>query len=216
MKEKVVLIGGGGHCKVVIDAIKKQNKYDIVGITDKKNMGSKILDVPVIGHDDILNQLLNKGVTNALITVGSVKNNIPRLNLYNELCKLGFDFVNVIHPKAIMGEEVVLGKGNVVLAGCIINSCAVIGNNCIINTGSIVEHDCVIGDHVHIAPGAKVAGGVKIGKASYIGLGANVIQGIKIGENCIIGAGAVVINDIPDNSLAVGIPAKVIKRIRVI
>lgn len=213
MKEKVVLTGGGGHCKVVIDAIKKEGIYEIFGITDLKNTGNYILGVKIIGTDDILEQLLYKGITNALITLGNLKCNTCRVNLFNKLCELGFSLINVLHPGAIIGEEVSLGKGNVILAGSIINSCTSIGDNCIINTGSIVEHDCIVESHVHISPGVKLAGGVKVGESTHIGMGANVIEGVAIGENCIIGAGAVVISDIPDNSMAVGVPAKVIKEV---
>ncbi len=213
MREKVVLTGGGGHCKVVIDAIRKEGIYEIFGITDLKNTGSEILGIKIIGTDDILEELLYKGITSALITLGHMKCNTRRVHLFNKLCELGFSLINVLHPGAIIGEEVSLGKGNVILAGSIINSCTSIGSNCIINTGSIVEHDCIIENHVHISPGVNLAGGVKVGENTHIGMGADVIEGVTIGKNCIIGAGAVVIGDIPHNSVAVGIPAKVIKEV---
>ncbi|WP_069650357.1 acetyltransferase [Caloranaerobacter ferrireducens] len=211
MKEKVILIGGGGHCKVVIDAIKRENRYEIVGITDIRSIGEKVLNVPIIGNDSKLQEIRNSGINKALITLGSIKDNSYRISLYDKVKRIGFSFINVIHPQAIIGEQVFMENGNVILPGVIINACTRIGNNCIINTGSIIEHDCVIGDHVHISPGVKIAGGVKIGKGSFIGIGSTIIQGVKIGNNVTIGAGAVVIEDIPDNAIVVGIPAKNIK-----
>lgn len=211
MKEKVVLVGGGGNCKVVIDVLRQNDTYEIFGITDVDGGGRVILGIPVIGTDEVLGELYHQGIRHGLITLGSVGNNGPRIRLFNKLKALGFHLINAIHPKAILGEGLVLGEGNMVMAGSMINPCVIIGNNCIINTGSIIEHDCIIGDHVHIAPGAKLSGGVKVGSGAHVGLGANIIQGISIGAHAIIGAGAVVTKDVPDCCVAVGVPAKVIK-----
>jgi UDP-perosamine 4-acetyltransferase len=211
MNNKLVLVGGGGHCKVVIDMLVKEDKYEIVGITDIRNIGNTVFNVPIIGEDSILAEIFQNGVTNALITIGSVKNNEFRKQLYNKVKQLGFKLITVIHPQAIIGFNVKIEEGSVVLASSVINADTRIGSNCIINTGSIIEHECIIGDHVHISPGVKIAGGVSIGDKSFIGIGSTVIQGVNIGKNVTIGAGSVVINDIPDNVVALGVPAKIIK-----
>ncbi len=211
--ENIVLIGAGGNCKVVVDILKRD--YNIVGVTDiDVNMHGKLVyGTKVLGNDDILEKLFEQEIANALVTLGSIGNYQIREKLYLKGKKIGFKFVNAISVYSIISESVIIGKGNIVMDGAIIHSDTIIGNNTIINTGSIVEHDCKIDDYVHISPGAMIAGGVTIGKGTHIGLGSNIIQGTTIGKNCIIGAGAVVINDIPDNSLAVGVPAKIIKKV---
>lgn len=209
--DKVILLGAGGHCKVVVDIL--QDRYDIVGVTDIDitKHGKKFYGVKVLGNDDVLVEIYNKGIKNALLTLGSVRDNTAREKLFNYAKNIGFNMVNAISNQCILSKSVMLGEGNVILPGVIINACTRIGSNCIINTGSIIEHDCIIEDHVHISPGVKIAGGVKIGKGSFIGIGCTIIQGVKIGNNVTIGAGAVVIEDIPDNAIAVGVPAKIIK-----
>lgn len=208
--EKIVLIGGGGHCKVIIDILRKGNKYEIVGICDR-NVGDKIMGVPVIGDDSVLPQLLKSGIKNAFICIGALGNPQKRINIMNNLVELGFKLPTVIHPKAIISEEVLIEDGTCVMAGAVINAGAKIGKLSIINTSSVVEHDCVIEQNVHISPRACICGSVTIRSNTHIGAGSTIIQEIKIGKNSIIGAGAVVIRDIEDNSKAVGVPAKIIK-----
>lgn len=208
--EKIVLIGGGGHCKVIIDILRKEKKYEIVGICDR-NVGEKIMGVPVIGDDSVLPQLLKSGVENAFICIGALGNPHKRIKIMNNLMELGFKLPTAIHPEAVISEEVLIEEGTCVMAGAVINAGSKIGKLSIINTSSVVEHDCVIERNVHISPRACICGNVKIGCNSHIGAGSTVIQGIKIGGNSTIGAGAVVIRDIKDKSKAVGVPAKIIK-----
>jgi UDP-perosamine 4-acetyltransferase len=209
----VVLIGAGGHAKVVIELLKKTADIEIIGLIEKDStsIGKKLMDVPVIGTDEQLANMFNNEITSVLITVGSVGDNTPRKKLYDNLKQLGFSYINAVHPSAILSGYATLGEGNTLMAGSIIGPGAEIGNNVIVNTGSIIEHDCRIGDHVHIAPGVKLSGGVQIGSCAHLGTGATVIQNIKIGANCLIGAGTVVISDIPDNAVMVGNPGRVIK-----
>lgn len=211
--QKVVLIGAGGHAKVVIEFLKKRTDIEIVGLIEKDNhlVGEKLLGISIIGTDEQLISLLNTGITHALVTVGGIGDNSIRKKLYDQIKSLGFSFLNAIHPMAIVSEYANLENGNTVMAGAMIGPDTTIGNNVIINTGAIVEHDCIIGDHSHIAPGAKVAGGVVIGSGAHVGIGATIIQGKRIGCNALIGAGAVVIHDIPDSAVVVGVPGKVIK-----
>ena len=212
-RKKLVLIGGGGHCKVVISQLRRLDEFEIVGITDNhKHEETVIAGSTVIGKDEKLKELYEKGVHYALITIGSVKDNTKRHKLFNIAKEIGYKIPIVISPFAVVDATVKIDEGTVVMPHCTINPDVHIGKNCIINTGAIIEHDCKIGDHVHIAPGVHISGGVEIGDMSFIGIGSTVIQGIKIGKNVTIGAGAVIVNDIPDNVIAVGNPGRVINK----
>jgi len=195
-KKKIVLIGGGGHCKVVISILKNLDNFEIVGIVDNYKEESFISGIKIIGTDDDLKDIYKSGIHNALITVGSIKDNT--------------NFPVIISPEAIVDKSVKIDEGTVIMPGSIINIDSSIGKNCIINTGAIIEHDCKIGNHCHIAPGVHISGEANIGGLSFIGIGATIIQGINIGKNVTIGAGSVVIKDIPDNIIAIGNPAKII------
>lgn len=210
-KKKIVLIGGGGHCKVVISILKKIDNFEIAGIVDNYKADSFINKIKTIGTDDDLKDIYKSGIHNTLITVGSIKDNTKRYRLFNMAKEIGYKFPVIISPEAIVDESVKIGEGTVIMPGSIINIDSSIGKNCIINTGAIIEHDCKIGDNCHIAPGVHISGAVNIGELSFLGIGVTIIQGIKIGKNVTIGAGSVVIKDIPDNVIAVGNPAKIIK-----
>lgn len=208
--KKIVLIGAGGHCKVIIDIIKSRNEYEIVGITDKDNSKS-VLNVPVIGDDSVLSRIHNSGVEYAFICIGALDNIKIRNNLYSKLKTIGFKLPVLLHETAIISPFSDIRSGTCIMAGVIINPGTTIGENCIVNTGSVVEHDCKIGVNTHISPNVSIAGGVKIGNNTQVGIGSSIIQGRIIGNDVTIGAGSVVITDIKDNSLAVGVPAKIIK-----
>lgn len=210
--DKIILIGAGGHCKVIIDIIKSTRNFKIVGITDANTQEEQILGVPIIGNDDILEDLYYQGVKNAFVCIGALNNIAIRDKIYYNLKKIGFKIPKLIHKDAIVSPYSKISNGTCVMAGAIVNAGAIIGENCIINTGSIIEHDCFIDRNTHISPGALLAGGCKIGCNSHIGMGSTIIQGTKIGDNVMIGAGAVVLNNIEDNVIAVGVPSKTIKR----
>lgn len=210
--EKIVLVGAGGHCKVIIDIIKSTGEYEIVGITDKEASVDTILGIPIIGNDDILQDLYCEGVNNAFICIGALNNISVRDSIFDKLKDIGFKIPKLIHSKAIVSPYATINDGTCVMAGTIINPGVNIDENCIINTGSVIEHDCYIGKNTHISPGSLLAGGCKVGYNCHIGIGATVIQERKIGNNVVIGAGAVVVRDIEDNVTAVGVPAKTIKR----
>jgi UDP-perosamine 4-acetyltransferase len=199
MKKKIVLIGAGGHCKVIIDAIKLKNKFSIYGITDfKLAKKTKILGVTVLGKDEMLPGIFKKGIKYAFIGVGSVGDCSIRKRIDKELVKIGFKLPVIIHPRAIKAKDVKIGDGTFVAAGSVINPGTRIGRNAIINTSSSIDHDCEIGDFVHIAPGVTLSGDVKVGSEAHIGTGANVIQCIKIGKSAKIKAGTLVTGDVAD------------------
>lgn len=209
-KKNIILIGGGGHCKVVISILKKINNFEITGIVDNYKAENFTSGIKIIGTDDNLKDVYKNGVYNALITVGSTKDNAKRYSLFNMAKEIGYEFPVIISPEAIVDKSIRIDEGTVIMQGSIINIDSSIGKNCIINTGAIIEHDCEIEDHCHIAPGVHISGSVEVGELSFIGIGATIIQGIKIGKNVTIGAGSVVIKDIPDNVIVLGNPAKII------
>jgi len=211
-KKKIVLIGGGGHCKVVISILKKLDNFEIAGIVDNYKAASFISGIKIIGADDDLRDIYKNGIHDALITVGSTKDNIKRYRLFNMAREIGYKFPVIISPEAIVDESVRIDEGTVIMPGSIINIDSFIGKNCIINTGAIIEHDCKIGNHCHIAPGVHISGEAIAGELSFLGIGATIIQGIKIGKNVTIGAGSVVIKDIPENVISVGNPTKIISK----
>lgn len=208
--KKIVIVGAGGHCKVIMDIINSTSEYKILGITDI-NINGKLLDVPILGKDNMLQEIYDSGIKYAFIGIGALDNINVRNLIYNKLKKIGFNLPILIHKRAIISPYAKIGEGTCVMPGAIVNSGAVISENCIINTGSVVEHDCRIEYNTHVSPNSSIAGGVNIGFNTHIGIGSSIIQSKVIGNNVTIGAGAVVIDDIPDNSTAVGVPAKVIK-----
>lgn len=211
-QKKLILVGGGGHCKVVLSQIKKLKEFEVVGIVDNyKPVGSSINGVNIIGTDEDLPKFYKEGIIYALITVGSVQDNSKRYNLFKLVKDIGYSLPIIISPTAIIDETVKIGEGTVIMPNCIVDANSYIGENCIINSNTTIGHDCVINNNCHIAPGVNIAGSVEIEELSFIGIGATIIQGIKIGKNVTIGAGSIVSKNIFNNMITVGYPAKVIK-----
>lgn len=167
--EKILLVGGGGHCKSVIDVIEQQNIYSIVGIVDKKELiGTKVLGYEVIGCDDDLDELFNK-YKNACITVGHIKSNKLRIKLFNKVKKIGFSLPAIISPLAYVSKHAEIMDGSIVMHHALINANAKIGKNCIINTKSLIEHDVEISDNCHISTGTIINGGCFVKDNSFMG-----------------------------------------------
>lgn len=207
----ILLLGGGGHCKSVIDSIIQTNKFNIVGILDKSGkIGSTVNGVKIVGDDHNMISYYQQGIKNVFITVGSIGDTFLRLKLQKKAKEIGFEFPTIIDPTAIISSNAKIGEGTFVGKGSIINTDVSVGEFCIINTGVIVEHDCQIEEFCHIAPGTTLSGGVKIGSKSHIGTNSTVIQNIEIGSHTLIGAGSVVIKDIGNNKRAYGNPCKVV------
>lgn len=207
--EKIILLGGGDHCRTIIDTIKTSHSYEIVGIIDlKENIGKYINGIEVLDSDNNLIKYKEAGVDNAFVTVGSIGNPNIRINLYNIAYKIGFKFPAIVDQSAILSEDIKIGNGTFVGKGAIINVKSIIGSNCIINSGSIIEHDCNIGNFVHISPGVTLCGGVEVGENTHVGANSTVIQYKTIGKNVIIGAGSVVLKNIKSNIKAYGNPCE--------
>jgi sugar O-acyltransferase (sialic acid O-acetyltransferase NeuD family) len=188
MKDKLLIIGAGGHGKVVADIAKQMNRWRSISFLDDKELTGQI-GLEVIGTTNEM----DKFVDNHEFVV-AIGNNEKRRTYIHRLEKLGASLPIIKHPSAIISDQVKIGYGTVIMPGVIINCCAEIGKGCIINTGAIVEHDCVIGDFVHLSPGSKLGGGVIIKSGSWLGMGCVVKNQITIIDDCIIGAGAVMLD----------------------
>lgn len=209
---KLLLIGGGGHCKSVLDAILNNNEYAEIGIIEKKeDFHGDILGINIIGGDSELEYYYNEGYKYAFITVGNVESPMVRIRLYELVNNIGFIIPNIIDASACvsrfasLGKGIFIGKKTVVNAGSSISDCA------IVNTSSVIEHDCTIEEFVNVGPGAVLCGNVRVGKNSYIGAKSVIKQKLNIGSNTIIGMGSVVTKSMPSNVLAYGNPCVVIK-----
>lgn len=180
MKPQLLLIGGGGHCKSVIDVIEQQSKYQIAGIIDKKELvGTEVLGYKIIGTDEDLPSL-KKQFSYALITVGHIKSNAARVNLFETLKKLAFNMPVIISSLAYVSRHASVDEGTVVMHGAIINPHAKIGKNCIVNTKALIEHDAVIEDNCHISTGAIINGGVVVKANTFFGSNATSKEHITI------------------------------------
>jgi sugar O-acyltransferase (sialic acid O-acetyltransferase NeuD family) len=210
-----LILGGGGHAKVLIDSIQASGSIDGFGILDSDPdlWGTKVLGVPVLGTDEMIGELVSQGAQNFIVGLGSVGDNGPRRRLYELGLEHGLSPLDIRHPSAVCSTFASIQPGTLVGPGAVINADAEVRANVILNTGTIVEHDCVIGDHVHVSSGATLAAAVRVGLLAHIGAGATVRQGIRIGEGAIVGAGAVVVRDVASWTVVVGVPAQVLKRV---
>ena len=180
MKEKIVLIGGGGHCHSVIDIIEQENKYEIIGIVDiKENIGKKVLNYEVIACDDDLETIF-KTCKNAIITVGQIESNQIRVKIYNKLKQIGFNLPVIISPFAYVSKYSNIKEGTVIMHHVLINANSKIGKNCIINTKALVEHDCVVEDNCHISTASVLNGWVTVKENTFYGSCSVCKQGIEI------------------------------------
>jgi len=211
MKKKIVLVGAGGHCKVVVDALKRLQTFTILGIIDSGRTVKEVAGVKVLGDDGKLETIVKKCPL-AVVCLGSIGNPYKRIQVTLQLKKIGFKLPAVIHPSAIVSKSAKIGDGTFIAAGAVINPDALIGEHAIVNTNASIDHDCRIGDFVHVSPGVTLSGGVEIGENTHIGTGATVIEYKKIGANTLIGAGSMVVEDIPANCKAYGNPCKVVEQ----
>ena len=199
---RLVIIGTGGHGRVIADLAVK-NRYTNICFIDDYATGA-CLGFPIIGTCDHIEDE-NDGETDFIIGIG---NNAIRKEISE---KHNVNWATIIHPSAQIAVGVSIGKGTAIMACAVVNACASVGNHCIINTGAVVEHDNMIDDYVHISPKAVLGGTVHIGKCTHVGIGASVKNNTDICNNCIVGAGAVVVNDITEWETYVGVSARKIK-----
>ena len=203
--KRLLIIGAGGHGKVVADTAEENGCWDDIAFLDDRFPAiQKINQRPVVGSFDACSSMLDDYST---IAMGIGENSL-RVELLLRLKSLGFAVPPIIHPTAFISRHAKLGEGCVVLPKAVLNANSIVGIGGIINTGAIVEHDCVLGCGVHISPGTTLSGGVRVGDFSFLGTGTLVIPMITIGCHVISGAGTVIIRDVPDNVKIVGVPGK--------
>ncbi len=191
-KEKIILVGGGGHCKSCIDVIEQEARFEIAGIVDlPEKIGESILGYQVIASDDDLEKL-SREYLNFIVTVGQIETPDLRIKLFNKLNDLNVFLQIIKSPLAYISNHTIIEKGTIIMHHALINANVSIGRNCIINNKALVEHDVVIGDHCHISTGAIVNGGVKIGEKTFFGSGAVSKQYIEIPNGSFIKAKSIV------------------------
>lgn len=203
--KNLILIGGGGHCKSVIDVAESAG-YNILGILDMpEEVGKSVFDYKVIGTDDDIPQYTDKA--EFIITVGFIKNPAIRLFIFNKVKEAGGKLATIVASTAHVSRYATLGNGTVVMHHAVVNAGAQVGVNCIINTFCNIEHDAVIGDQCHISTGTMVNGECKVGERVFIGSQSVLANGITVGEDIIIGAGSVVRKSISEKGIYAGNPA---------
>ena len=189
----IILIGGGGHCKSVIDVIEQEGRFEIAGIVDKPELlGSNVLGYSVIGNDSDLGNLA-KRYQYALITVGQIKSPLLRIKLFDLATEAGFILPSIISPNAYVSKYASIGNGVIIMHNALVNVSASIGDNCIVNSKALIEHDCLISKHCHVSTNATINGGVIVQSGCFIGSGVVAKELITIGENSFIKAGSLVI-----------------------
>ncbi len=206
MPKNVYLLGGGGHGRVVLDALLSSG-VTVAGVLDPDlAVGCRVFGVLVKGGDELLDQLAPAEVS-LVNGLGANPRLLSRMGLFKRLTALGFSFDSVRHPSALIARECTLGESSQIMAGAVLQSGVRIGDNGVINTCASVDHDCVIGAHTFIAPGVVLSGNVSVGDSTFIGAGAVVLPGIAIGANVVIGAGAIVTKNVSNGWIVAGNPA---------
>jgi sugar O-acyltransferase (sialic acid O-acetyltransferase NeuD family) len=209
---RLIVIGSSGHAKVVLDVAERGGSYAVAGLLDDfQSPGTTSFGYSVLGAIDALPELRSASRVDAVFV--AIGDNWLRHQVVARIQGLApeLPFAKLIHPSAQVARGVAIGQGAVVMAGAVVNSEARIGEFCIVNTQAVAEHDCVLGDYSSLAPGAILGGGVELGPFAAVCLGAKVIHRRRIGRNAVLGAGAVALEDVPDDTVAYGVPARVIR-----
>lgn len=205
MSKPLILVGGGGHCKSVIEVAESVG-YDVLGVLDMPEDGGKpILDTKVIGTDDDIPSFVDRA--EFVITVGFIKNPATRIKLYNRIKEAGGKLATIVASTAYVSKYATLGEGTVVMHQSFVNAGAIVGNNVILNTFTNIEHDAVIGDQCHISTGVMVNGDCKVGNNCFIGSQSVLANGITVGDDIIVGAGSFVRKSIAEKGIYSGNPA---------
>lgn len=207
----VLIVGAGGHGRVVLDILVRAGEHDVVGFVDSNPAihGRRVDGKRVFGGVDLIPQLRREhDLGGAVIAIGD---NGVRREFADTVTALGLPLINAIHPSANLAQNVTLGSNIVIAAGALVCAHCHIGDSVILNTGCIVDHESMIGPGSHVCPGARLAGRVTVDGGAFVGIGATVIQNIRIGYDAVVGAGAVVIRNVAPMSTVVGVPAYEIK-----
>jgi sugar O-acyltransferase (sialic acid O-acetyltransferase NeuD family) len=202
-KPYLLIFGGGGHAKSIMDMVKQLNKYVIAGILDddKYLTGKEVLGIPVLGTRVLFPVLLKHGVRQAANGVGGILDINIRIKIFESLENAGFSFPTLVHPRANVETSALVDEGVQIFANAYVGSETHLQPRCMVNTNAVVSHDCVIGMYSHIAPGALLAGEVRVGARTLIGMGVTTAIGVRIGDNVRIGNGAIILADVPDKTI---------------
>lgn len=201
MIPKLLLVGGGGHCRSCIEAVESTGKFAIEGIVGlPEEVGRTVLGYPVLGCDDDLPRLVAQ-CRLAIVAAGQIKTASLRMKLYRKLIDLNAELPTIVASSATISRHARIGQGTIVMHGAIINAGAVVGINCIVNTRALIEHDSIVGDHCHISTASVLNGAVHVGDESFVGSGAIVHHGVRIGGESIVAAGAVIAHDVEARSV---------------
>lgn len=204
MSEQVIVIGAGGHGKVIADIVLKCGDMMLGFLDDNAALQSEVVGIPVLGKISCYEHYPNASF---VIAIG---NSVARERIAQQLSNVRW--YTAIHPMAVISDlNTHIGEGSVLMANAVVNPSARIGKHCIINTAAVVEHDNTIGDFAHVSVGAKLGGTVSIGSHAWIGISATVSNNVSVCDYCFIGAGAVVVRDIKESGTYAGIPARKIK-----
>lgn len=202
---QLLILGAGGHGKVVVEAAVAMGGWDKIAFLDDQYPKLKVmLGHAVVGSVEDAFDFADD-YDSAVVALGNAK---LRMNLLNKLDDLGFCLPSIIHPLSYISPSASIGKGNVIFPYAVVNAAVTIGDGCILNTAAVVEHDCSLDCGVHVCPGVHIGGGVSIGEMCWVGIGSSVTHSIAIGNDVIIGAGSAVINSIEANQTVVGVPAR--------
>jgi UDP-perosamine 4-acetyltransferase len=204
-RRPLVLVGAGGHAKVVIEVARAAGRFDVVGLIDPRPAAPSVLGVPVLGGDEALPRLRAEGIAWAFVALGG---NAARERIGVGLRAAGFRLATLTHPSAEVMPSARVGEGVVVMARVVVSAEARVDDLAILNTGAVVEHDNRIGAAAHVAPLAALAGNVRVGARALIGVGAAVRPGISVGEDAVVGAGSAVVADVPAGATVGGVPAR--------
>jgi len=208
-ERKVLVLGAGGHARVIVETLKLINAQ-ILGMTEAnpQMIGTNILGVEIIGGDEVVDEYSPSEIS-LVNGIGSIKRPELRMAVFKRFSDKGYTFRSVIHPSAIIAENVKIGSGVQIMAGCVLQTGVIIGDDVIINTKTSVDHDCVISGHSHIGPGCTLSGEVIVGSGVHVGSGTTIIQKVNIGSGALIGTGSVVLSDVSEGKTVFGIPARV-------
>ena len=208
---RIFVYGAGGHGKVVADILISRKEKQFIGFVDDQDQltGTEVIGYPILGNGNWLHEQTTKHPVAIVLGIG---NSFSRRRVVERCVAWDVPILRAIHCAAVVASSAELGRGTVVMGGAVINGEAKIGHGVIVNTGAVVEHDVEIGDYADISPNASLGGASRFGTVSHLGLGAVVLPGVSVGSESIIGAGAVVLKDLPDKIVAVGVPARILRR----
>ncbi len=196
---KILIVGSGGHAKVVADILSATDTLIPHGFIGKTRKDSTL---PVLGNDEDAKDIPHDGI------VLAIGDNRLRAKIHEIYADRNETFISAIHPSAVIAPDVIIEPGCMICAGVVVNSGSRIGAHTILNTGCTVDHDCTVGPFAHVAPGVNLAGNVTVGEETFMGIGSCAIQGLTIGDRAMVGAGAAVIRNVPSGQTVVGVPAR--------